>query len=74
MKCLNCEKEIEKGYKLAVDVFCSKKCLWDHVQDEVEFSCQKGTKQEIYEDIAALEAQQDNFKEDMDYVQLIQKR
>lgn len=69
MKCLECKKKIEKGYKLGCDIFCSKKCLWNHVKDATEFSFEKGTKEEIYKDVAALEVQQDVLNEDMDYEQ-----
>ena len=51
MKCICCKKEIEKGYVLSADVFCSKKCVTNHERAMFKSVCWKfKTKKEVYQD------------------------
>ena len=62
MKCICCEKEIERGYVLSADVFCSKKCVVNHERAILKTVCWKfKNKKEAYTDEAVRDVQKGLF-------------
>jgi hypothetical protein len=56
--CFRCKREIQSGWKLGVDLFCSMNCLRKYVDDTISYSKEEfNNKEEACKDSSVVDAQ-----------------